>query len=154
MSLSVWLAGLRFSHSIKRKMDVEDGLLELVDYIKKMICAGGFALFDIYHSFYDKRLDVNGFFDVLRQKDCDSLKNALLRIDEKTCDKDFLELIKSFASNIGSCYNTDEAVTLCDKYLNLLKVYITPIRDNDKKREQMYSKLSFICACGLFVLCI
>ncbi len=154
LSFSVWLIGAYKSRSLKHKMDVEDGLFSLVEHIKNVIRAQGLALCDIYRTFKDERLDMPHFYESLHSGKCDSLLYALDTVSTKDCDKRLRDCIKSFADAVGNSYCAGDAVVLCDKYLELMRTRISQVRDEDKKREGLYSKLGFISACAVFVLCI
>ena len=154
VSFSVWLGGNRVSKMVKKKMSLEDALLNLVEYIKSMICAGSFALCDIFASFRDGRIEIARFYEILHSKECNSLTLALDKLSLTDCDGELLFCLRNFSENIGNCYSSQEAVLLCDKCTSQMKNRLSLIRESDKKREQMYKKLSFILACGIFVLCL
>lgn len=153
ISYAVFVAGRNISKSIKRKIDADDGIISLIEYTKEMIKSSGMSLNDIYVSFDDRRLDVDEFYEKLRGKECNCLISALGCLKEK-CDKKIYEVATAYARSIGNCYDNEDAVSLCEKFISQMKLYITPVHDIDKKREQMYSKLSFVFACGVFLLCI
>lgn len=154
LSVSVWLSGKFMSKRIKRKMDMEDGLLSLIEYIKVMISSQGMALCEIYWSVKDPRLDVPDFYDNLRKNNCNALSDALTVICEHDCNANVCEDAKKFASAVGNCFCSEDAAALCDKYIELLKKDIGQVRGEDKKREELFSKLGFLCACAVFVLII
>ncbi len=154
LSFSVWLVGSCKSRTLKHKMNVEDGLLSLVEHIKSVIRAQGLALCDIYCTVKDERLDMPNFYKTLHGGKCNSLLYALDTVSTKDCDKRLCDCVKSFAEAVGNSYCSEDAVVLCDKYLELMRTRISQVREEDKKREGLYSKLGFISACAVFVLCI
>lgn len=154
LSFSVWLVGTYKSKRLKHKMDVEDGLLAILEYIKRTIKTQNLALSDIYRSAADDCVDLPQFFEKLHEGKYNSFRLALDTISDKECDKNICEYAKSFAESVGASFCAEEAVVMCDKSIELMKMRISIVRQEDKKREGLYSKLGFLGACAVFVLCI
>ncbi|MBE6570809.1 MAG: hypothetical protein E7656_00995 [Ruminococcaceae bacterium] len=154
MSLSVWYLGNGFSKKLRQKMDCEDAIISLVVFIKSKIVSHSAPVCDICADFYDARLDIGRFYELLSQMQSDSLSKALCEISTKECETTILDSAKEFACSVGFCCCAQEAVSLCDRYISDMQAKLSSVRTADKKRSELYSKLAVICALSVFVLCI
>ena len=154
LSLSVWFLVNNRSKRLRQKMGCEDAIVALVGFIKSKIVSQSAPLCNICTEFYDERLEIRGFYNILYQKQSDSLSKALFEISAKECESAILDSAKEFSCSVGFCCCTKDAVSLCDKYISDIQSKLSSVRVADKKRSELYSKLTVICALSVFVLCI
>jgi hypothetical protein len=154
ISVSVFLFGYMKSLNIKRKIEIEDGFVFLISHIGEILFSANLPLCEIYKSFSNKALFSCGFTERLKagkEDFCEIMEKdgKLLLKNEK-----LYELVFDFSKRIGTSPSAYDGKRLCENTLLLMKEEIGQSRLQDKTKEELYFKLSFVFAVFVFLMFI
>lgn len=151
VSASCSLLGAILSLRIKKGAQQRAEILELFYEIKNGIEYMGQNLCDIYSRFFSKSLYECGFLDILKTENPQSLLDAFdcenLLIGNKE-----LSICREFASKIGKSTFIQSEKKLCERYTCLFENLDKKLKEEEKTKCQLYSKLGLLLGLATAVI--
>ena len=139
------------SRSCRSRLAANEGILDLVRFIKARIMYYNDPLDKIYNDFENSELDSRGFITELRSE---GFSEALISSDTIGCfDDTVLAKLGDFTKKLGMT-SAEEQVSNCDLCIVFLENEVEKMRAELPKKARMYSSLCVIAGLGAVLLLI
>ncbi len=151
VSASCSLLGAILTLRVKKGAQQRGEILELFYEIKNGIEYMGENLCDIYSRFSSKRLYECGFLDILKEEHPQSLLNAF-DSENLLLGKKELSLCREFASKLGKSTFIQSEKNLCERYTSLFEDLDKKLKEDEKTKCQLYSKLGLLLGLAIALI--